>query len=370
MRILFWSAAFWPYIGGVEVLGGHLVRALHERGHEVLVVAPRDSLELSVEDDFHGVPIVRYAFRQPLEQRDVEGFAAGREWCADLQNRFEPDLVHLYHPGIDVVYHRSSAARAAPTVVSLHLFYPASVLRRGVIARAVNDATSITACSQSVLADLLSKVPELATKASALPNRLPPPERAPTPLPFDPPVVLLLGRAVPQKGFDLGLQAFRSVVDQIPAARLVIAGHGLSRDELSQQVAALGLNGAVEFRGWVAPERVPALINEATVVAMPSRVEPFGLVALQAAHMARPLVGFGVGGLVEAVVNGETGVLVPPGNVEALADALVNTLADADRARTLGAAGRARFGDRSSWECYVDAHEELYEQAVASRSAA
>ena len=117
------------------------------------------------------------------------------------------------------------------------------------------------------------------------------PDLEPTPPPFDAPRVLYAGRLVREKGVDVAIDAFAAITTRFPKAHLVIAGDGVTRQDLEQQVVDLCLQDRVEFVGWVDPEKMPALINSSTIVVMPSRwEEPFGLVALQAAQMARPIV--------------------------------------------------------------------------------
>ena len=100
-----------------------------------------------------------------------------------------------------------------------------------------------------------------------------------------------------------------------------------------------------------------------TVVVMPSRFEPFGLVALEAAQNARPLVGFAIEGLVEAVAPG-AGLLVPPEDVPALTEALAAVVDDPGRARAMGEAGHRHAVDDGPWQRHLDAYEELFTELV------
>ncbi|MEO8084725.1 MAG: glycosyltransferase family 4 protein, partial [Ardenticatenales bacterium] len=135
------------------------------------------------------------------------------------------------------------------------------------------------------------------------------------------------------------------------------------RAELERLAATLGVASAVEFVGRVAPQDVPALINTASLVVVPSRWdEPFGLVALEAALMERPVVATRVGGLVEAVEHGITGLVVDKEDPEALADAIVALLEDCPTADRMGRAGRTRARDRFGWSRCVDEYDRLYQQ--------
>ena len=146
-----------------------------------------------------------------------------------------------------------------------------------------------------------------------------------------------------------------------PALRLVIAGDGPARSALERQAKALGVADAVEFRGWVSPEEIPRLLQSASVVVMPSRDhELFGLVALQAAQMARPIVASALGGLQEVVDDGVTGMLVAPDDEDALTNAVGALLDDPALAVVMGAAARRRAVTGFVWERFVDAYEAVY----------
>jgi starch synthase len=112
---------------------------------------------------------------------------------------------------------------------------------------------------------------------------------------------------------------------------------------------------------------VPALIESATVVVMPSRFEGYPLVTIEAARCARPVVAFAVAGLPEAVAHGETGLLVQPENPDALAAAILELLDDPGRAAALGTRAR-ECRDNEAWESHVAAYEALYEQVADPRA--
>src|SRR4029077_4031681 len=159
---------------------------------------------------------------------------------------------------------------------------------------------------------------------------------------FDPPRLLCLGRLVAEKGFDSAMTAFALVRNRLPSARLVIAGDGPERSKLQQQTIELGLADSVEFVGSVPPETAAHLIDEATLVVMPSRLEGFGLVALEAALMARPVVAARVGGLPEVVLHEQTGLLVEHEDHEDLAEAITLLLDHPRTATMFGEAAQRR----------------------------
>jgi glycogen(starch) synthase len=166
------------------------------------------------------------------------------------------------------------------------------------------------------------------------------------------------------------LTAFASIVKRFPDLRLVMAGDGPERTRLANKAAEMGLKDAIDFLGWVAPENVPALINTATVVVMPSRAESLPMVALQAAQMARPVVGTRVGGLPEVVIDQQTGLLVGKENPDALAKAMAFLLDHPERATQMGQAARDRVQGIFDWERHVNAYDRLYKKLIKAGATA
>ncbi|HZT46179.1 MAG TPA: glycosyltransferase family 4 protein [Gaiellaceae bacterium] len=163
--------------------------------------------------------------------------------------------------------------------------------------------------------------------------------------PDEPPHVLYSGRLSAEKG----------VLELVEAARglpLVVAGDGPLRDRVP---------GAL---GWVPHDELLRLYERAAVVACPSRREGFGVACAEAMAHARPVVASDVGGLRDLVVDGETGLLVPPGDVNALRAAVERLLGDAELRRRLGAAARQRIQARFTWERAVSLTLAAYGDAL------
>ncbi len=368
-RVLFWSDSFWPLIGGVEVLGSKLVLALRDRGHEIAVVALREE-GLAAEESYHGIPVHRFPFTQAVTQRDVQLLAEVRRDVAALKRRFRPDVVHVYHASFDAIFHLTTVtAHPAPTICTVHGAYPDQVMAaQGTLSRLFDSATWVTACSVTALEAIQRQLPSIAPRSLAILNALEPLAAgvAATPLPFDQPTLFCAGRLnTNEKGFDLVLSAMPGLLARFPRLRLLIAGDGWVRADLERQAAELGVADSVQFLGWVHPDRITDIINEATVVLMPSRVpEGFGLISLQAAQLARPVVATRVGGVHEAVVDSETGYLVPTEDSPAMARAITSLLAEPDRATAMGRAGQRRANDLFSWESHVSAYDELLQRVA------
>jgi glycosyltransferase involved in cell wall biosynthesis len=153
------------------------------------------------------------------------------------------------------------------------------------------------------------------------------------------PLVGFIGRMTAQKGVDVLLRAFALVQRRHPTATLILAGDGPDRPAVMRLALSLGLE-RVMFLGWRTD--TADILADIQLLAMPSRWEGFGLVALEAMAMAKPIAASRVSALPEIIVDGETGLLATPGSVEELADAITAILSDPKRAAAMGRAGRDR----------------------------
>ena len=371
MRILYWTDWFLPSIGVVEVFSARLLPALARRGHEITVVAGHHCSGLPEEMDYSGVTVRRFPFHQTLSAGDVGPVSGTLRRVSRLKQELRPDLVHLNTLGPSVLFHLATSRHyPAPALLTMHSpVMPDAERPDTLYALGLRSAGWVNCNSHAVHAELCRRVPELRDRSSVTYYGMDTPALAPAPRPRENPVVLGFGRLVADKGFDLAIRAFTDVLRRFPGTRLVLAGEGAARPELERLVAASGLSEAVEFRGAVTPSEVPVLINTASLVIVPSRWdEPFGLVALEAALMARPVVAARVGGLAEAVEHGTTGLLVEREDPVALAEGIMHLLADPARADRMGLAARERARGRFAWDRCVDEYERLYELSLHAPS--
>lgn len=169
------------------------------------------------------------------------------------------------------------------------------------------------------------------------------------------PLVAAIGRLSPEKGFDVLIDAFTILLEQLPEARLILAGTGHKNREIRAQVND---THNIHLAGEL-PDVIP-LLFAADVVAIPSRQEGQGIVALEAMAAGKPVVASRVGGLVETVLDGETGLLVPPNDPAALAQALFQILTDKDGSLSMGQAGRIRVEQEYTLEKMMRRTIEIY----------
>jgi glycosyltransferase involved in cell wall biosynthesis len=177
-----------------------------------------------------------------------------------------------------------------------------------------------------------------------------------------PPTVVFAGRLVMEKGVDVLIEAFAKVKTGVPEARLIIAGDGPEKERLEKLIADLELSSSVTMLGHLNQTEIERQFSRAWVQVVPSRwAEPFGLVAPEAMMRGTAVVASNSGGLGEIVQDRQTGLLVPPGDANILAEALLEILQDRELAEQMGRAGRKVALECFNEESYIDKFVELYQ---------
>jgi glycosyltransferase involved in cell wall biosynthesis len=171
-------------------------------------------------------------------------------------------------------------------------------------------------------------------------------------------VLLSVARLVPDKDHDTMLAAFSQLTERHPGAELWLVGNGPRRETLEHKVLDLGLTGRVKF--LPVAKDIRHLYHQADVFVLSSVNEALPNVILEAMAAGLPVVATRVGGLPEAVVPGDTGLLVDPRDVNGLAAALGSLLDDPETRRNLGRRGRERVLEQFSFEAMVSRHEEVW----------
>jgi glycosyltransferase involved in cell wall biosynthesis len=310
------------------------VEQLRARGVEVAVVSPASFRHFGIA---YGSGVMGNLRREPWRAALVPAFLGSFAIAARRAAR-EADLVHAHWLPSGAV----ALAAGKPFVVQLWGTDVELALRARPLAGQVLSRARLVICASNALADAARDLG--ATDVRVIPSAVELPVRVAEPA--EPPEVLFVGRLSPEKGILDLVQA----ADGIP---LTVAGDGPLRDRVP---------GAL---GFVPHHAVGPLYERAAVVAVPSHREGFGVACAEAMAHARPVVASAVGGLLDLVVDGETGVLVPPRDVPALREALERLLADAALRRRLGEAGRARVQERFAWPAVTDATIAAYEDALA-----
>ncbi|WP_030840275.1 glycosyltransferase [Streptomyces sp. NRRL F-4474] len=383
-------------LGGVDAGGQNvhvacLAGALADRGHRVTVYTRRDSHDLPASSQLRPGVTVHHVPAGPVEALPKDALLPHmREFSYYLMQHWSeagpPDLVHshFWMSGL-----ASLAAARELGLPMLHTYHALGTVKRRHQGAADTSPPSRIGCEREVgfgcdrvVATCRDEVTELVRlgipedKADVVPCGVDTERFRP-----DGPVaertagrrhrLLQLGRLVPRKGAALSIAALA----HLPEAELLIAGGPapdlLDADPEVRRLRAVarraGVLDRVRFVGAVRCDAVPALLRSADVVLCPADYEPFGIVPLEAMACGRPVVATAVGGQQDTVADRETGRLVPPGDVLALAAATAELLAD-DRVRTAyGAAGRRRVLSRYCWSQVAAATERSYRSVLAGR---
>lgn len=365
-----WRDMRHPAAGGAEVHLHEILRRLVSRGHHVV----------QLSSGWRGA-----ASRETVDGIEVR--RAGAWWNANIT------LPALYvherlHTQADIVledinkipfftplFARVPVLGVVPHLFGRTVYHEASLPMAAYVhgweqgIRPVYANTPLLAISESTRDDLVGRgLPgrHIAVSHCGLDHAIYTPGE-PT---HDPRLIVYLGRLQKYKGVQLALHALVRVRETLPDVRMVVIGDGPYRTALERQARTLGVAGVVEFRGFVPAADKVAWVRRAGVVVNPSPKEGWGLTMVESAACGTPVVASRSPGLRDSVRDGETGFLVPHGDVAALADRTIEILADPALRQRLAAGGLA-WAARFTWDrCAAEAETVIRAAAGGSRDVA
>jgi glycosyltransferase involved in cell wall biosynthesis len=174
-----------------------------------------------------------------------------------------------------------------------------------------------------------------------------------------------IGRLVPQKGFDILIEAFAQIASQVPDLYCLIIGEGEDKEKLVGQIRAASLEKRIRLIGYQDREKAMSILKSSDIFVMPSRYEGTPIALLEAAALARPILAACAGGIPELVTHEQHAYLVPTQDTTALAQGFVKLALDRDYARTLGHNAQGRVRERFNPESQVNETWAAYEKALA-----
>jgi glycogen(starch) synthase len=396
MKILMVSWEYPPVVvGGLGRHVHHLSTALAAAGHEVVVLSRHPSgtdpsTHPSSDEINEGVRVIAVAHdpheftfgndmmawtlamghamvRAGLSLKAGSSLNNGRSkhaWC--------PDVVHAHdwlvaHPAIALseFYDVPMISTIHATEAGRHSGWVSGSLSRQVHAVEswlVRESDSLITCSASMSDEITELFGPGLAEITMIPNgidadRWPFATRRPR---TGPPELLYVGRLEYEKGVHDAIAALPRVRSAHPGTTLTIAGEGTQRDWLVEQARKHRVRKATTFVGRLDHAELLALLHRADVAVLPSHYEPFGLVALEAAAAGAPLVTSNIGGLGEAVIDGETGLSCPPRDVPQLASAVCAALDDPAAAQRRARAARERLTSDFEWHTVADEAAQVY----------
>jgi glycosyltransferase involved in cell wall biosynthesis len=310
------------------------VEHVRRRGVEVEVVAPTDFRHYGIA---YGSGVLANLRRDPWRLFLSPLMLASFRRAARRAVR-DADLVHAHWLPVGAV----ALGLRKPFVLQVWGTDVEVARRLPLLARPILRRARLVIAASTALAEEAAELG--AREVRVIPSGVEIP--AAVPEPDEPPQILFAGRLSAEKGI-------RELVAAAAGMPLVVAGDGPLRDEVP---------GAL---GFVPHDRLGELYVRSSVVACPSHREGFGVVCAEAMAYGRPVVAGAVGGLLDLVVDGETGLLVPPRDTAALRGALERLLGDPQLRRRLGEAARERAQRLLSWDRVTDATIAAYREAVA-----
>ncbi|AFY83108.1 glycosyltransferase family 4 protein [Oscillatoria acuminata] len=178
------------------------------------------------------------------------------------------------------------------------------------------------------------------------------------------PIIGTVSRLVHQKGVHILLDAFAKCLEQHPDASLVIVGKGPDLTQLEEQARTLGIVENTHFLGYLQQPRLSAVVSEFDIFAFPTFGEGFGLVLLEAMAVSKPVVASNVMAIPEIVIDGQTGLLVPPDNADALAQGLLKLIENPILCQQFGSAGRQRLEQDFTVDSMVQKTIAVYDEVL------
>jgi glycogen(starch) synthase len=360
--VLILSWEYPPLIeGGLARHVRKLSEALVELGADVHVLT-RGGEESPAEELVAGVSIHRVVEpRRPtdlgefvawVERMNADMLAAGVE----LGDRYDFDLVHGHDWLVAMACDHLARRFSSPLVTTIHATehgrhqgwvdkHPQSHIH-GVEQWITNRADRVIACSYYMREQIADIFGVDDSKVAVIPNGIDPDDLRPQAasdlerlrLEFAEPdekLVLLIGRLVYEKGFQLALEAMPALIERLPRTRFLVAGSGTHEEELRRQADGLGLMDHGTFLGWIGDDVLHSLYPIADVCVVPSIYEPFGLVALEAMASGCPCIVADTGGLREVVPHEEAGLRFRARDPEALVEVAARVLSDDELGRRL-----------------------------------
>ncbi|AWV48197.1 glycosyltransferase family 1 protein [Mycobacterium leprae] len=390
MKILIVSWEYPPVvIGGLGRHVHHLSTALAAAGHDVVVLSRRPSgtdpcTHPTSDEISEGVRVIAAA-QDPHEftfSNDMMAWtlAMGHAMIrtglsltrhsSDLPWR--PDVVHAHdwlvaHPAITLAqfYDVPMVSTIHATEAGRHSGWVSGALSRQVHAVEswlVRESDSLITCSASMCNEIIELFGPGLAEITVIRNGIDPARwpfaarRART----GPAELLYVGRLEYEKGVHDVIAALPRIRRSYPGTTLTIAGEGTQQDWLVDQARKYKVIKATRFVGHLNHNELLAALQRADAAVLPSHYEPFGLVALEAAAAGTPLVTSNIGGLGEAVINGQTGVSCPPRDIAELAAMVCTVLEDPDAAQQRALAARERLTSDFDWQTVAQQTAQVY----------
>jgi glycogen synthase len=375
MKIAIVASDYAPTVGGVQTAVRNIAHHSVRLGHCVTLLSYRPSGKAWAYEVEDGVPI----HRLPWGRRPIYTLPLRALWTlvqmARLLREFKPDVVYVHFLSVNALY-----------VLLLHYFMnfrliasargndiqgipERSRIQRWMLTHLFRRADAILFCSSFVCRDAAPYLRGISshTFVGIVGDGFYPEEfQRHAAFRYRSSYILGMGRLVHKKGFDLLIRAFSHVAPEFPKLELLIAGDGSERSALERLTEELGLRDRVTCLGFADRDKTIALFFGCEFFVLSSRVEPFGIVVLEAMAAHKAVLATKSGGVVDLVQDQVNGLLVDR-TVEALTTGLRVMLSNPDKARAMGARAYATIEQRT-WQNVTRQYLSIFEDVVKARS--
>ena len=372
MKILQTPIRFYPFIGGVENYVYYLSQELVKKGHQVRVICANEPPS-SREETIEGIQVKRINYLGKLANTNL---TPGLPYALSKENF---DVIHTHIPtpwSADWSY-MASKFKNKPLIVTYHndiigngaAHHIAKLYNSTALKLLLNHASKIIITQP----DYLQSSPYLKRyedKIEVIPNGVDVRKFKPLNLTKDNNSLFflsLLDEFHQYKGLDYLLKSLKIVKEEVNDFKLVVGGEGKLLDYYKKMTNDLGLENSVEFHGFIPHEKIVEYYNKCRAFVLPSissKQEGFGIVALEALACETPVISTDIVGVSDDLKEVNAGIIIPPRDVEKLAQAIIELLTNQELSEKMGVRGRKLVQDKYTWLKISEMAENLYERVL------
>lgn len=390
MKILMLSWEYPPRIvGGLSRHVYWLSRSISGLGHRVFVGTLSSNVNETI-DVYDNLTIIRV---NPYKIPSPDFIS----WVYQFNQIMLERVIELVEPDVDIIHvHDWLVARAGimlkhlyrrPLIATIHSTeYGRRNGLHNVFERHIHEmewfltyeAWKIIACSNYMRKEIQRIFNTPFDKINVIPNGVNPIKRMNKNevarvlekygVPLNKRIILFVGRLVYEKGAHILIEAIPRITQMVGDIFFVFVGTGPMKEYLVKRSKELGIRKRIVFTGFISDYELHAFYNAAYVTVFPSLYEPFGIVALEAMSAGKPVVASNTGGLSEIVEHGKNGLKVPPGDIEALANTIVELLLNPEMAKRLGKTGYRMVYEKYTWNRIAEQTLKVYEKVLSEYS--
>jgi glycosyltransferase involved in cell wall biosynthesis len=374
MKIAIVASDYAPTVGGVQTAVRNIARHATRMGHDVIILSALPCSDVPTTESIDGIIVRRFPWgRHPLWSLPFRALWTLLQ-MARVLCQFKPDLVYIHFLSINALY-----------VLLLHYVLRFTLVasargndiqgipkrsrgQRWMLARLFRRADAIIFCSSYVQRDAEPFLRDVSPRtfvgvvgdgfnAEEFEGR--------SPFVHSAPYLLAMGRLIGKKGFDLLIHAFATIVPEFPRVHLLIAGDGEERAKLERLIDKLRMRACVTLLGFADREKTIALFLGCEFFVLSSRIEPFGIVVLEAMAARKAVLATRSGGVVDLIQPSVNGLLVEP-EVDALANGMREMLLHPEITRAMGEHAAAAIQNHT-WAAVTEQFLSVFERVLDSK---